>query len=113
MDSPLSMDSSTELCPSRTTPSMGILPPGLTSRRSPTLMARMEVIFSSPSASRLATRGCSSIRRLVAEHAIQIAPDQDDEDQVGNRIEIHFTDLAADDGDVERIEIGDGETDRD
>ncbi len=51
--------------------------------------------------------------RLVTEHALQIAPDQDHESQVGDGIEIHFADGAVRDGHIERINVGDGEADGD
>ena len=49
----------------------------------------------------------------MAEHAFQVAPDQDHEYQIGDRIEIHFADLVRRHRDVGGIGIGHAQADRD
>ena len=68
-DSPVSMDSSTALPPSRMVPSTGTRSPGRITTVSPGLTVRIGTIASSPFFSTVATRGCRSSRRWVAATA--------------------------------------------
>ena len=64
--SPVSADSLTALSPSTTTPSTGILSPGLTTNLSPTDTSSMGTVVSTPSFKTTAVLGERSIRPLSA-----------------------------------------------
>ncbi|MCY1298178.1 hypothetical protein D9M70_476510 [compost metagenome] len=68
MDSPVSMDSSTDDCPSTTSPSVGIRSPGRTTTVSPTMIDSAGISVSTPSRRTWATAGLrSSSRRTAAD----------------------------------------------
>ncbi|MPN57558.1 hypothetical protein SDC9_205252 [bioreactor metagenome] len=67
MLSPVIADSSTEDMPSVTTPSTGILCPGLTAMISPTITSSTGISISSPFRTTRAICGTSLIRELIAE----------------------------------------------
>ena len=70
-DSPVSIDSSTALSPSRTTPSTGICSPGRTTTVSPACTARTGISYSSPSSR---TRASCGRRAMRARTAAEVRP---------------------------------------
>jgi len=72
MDSPVIMDSSTVLRPSRRTPSTGIFSPGRTRRRSPGLTCASGISFSLPSGS--SRRAVWGVRSRSARMAALVRP---------------------------------------
>ena len=64
--SPVSIDSSTDVYPSITTPSTGILVPGFTNSISPISTSSIGVSTSLPSTNTIAVLGCSPISFLIA-----------------------------------------------
>ncbi len=73
MDSPVAMDSSTELSPSTITPSVGIFSPGLTIIRAPTSTSWMGTSFSTPSTMIVADFASILRRLLIAWEALPLA----------------------------------------
>ncbi len=66
MLSPVSMDSSTAECPSRTEPSTGIFAPGRTTTTSPISTSSMGISFSAPSLKMTAVFGARPMSFLMA-----------------------------------------------
>ena len=66
IDSPVSIDSSTLVCPSVTLPSVGIFSPGRTTTSSETMMLSAGISTSLPSRITCATAGLRSSRRRTA-----------------------------------------------
>jgi len=69
MDSPESIDSSTEVTPSTATPSEGMRAPGLMRRRSPTFTCTAGISRSSPSSILIAVSGASRMSSRIAPEA--------------------------------------------
>ena len=70
MGSPVSMDSSTAVWPSTTSPSTGIFSPGRTRTRSPCSTCSIAMSTSSPSLTTRAVRACRPMRRLMASEVL-------------------------------------------
>ncbi|OPZ70247.1 MAG: hypothetical protein BWY81_00027 [Firmicutes bacterium ADurb.Bin467] len=66
MLSPVSIDSSIEVCPSTTVPSTGIFAPGLTTSMSPISTSSIGISRSAPFSRRIAVFGCRPISFLIA-----------------------------------------------
>ena len=68
--SPVSIDSSTEVCPSITTPSTGILLPGFTTIISPSSTSSIGISISSLPLTIIAVLGCNPISFLIASEVL-------------------------------------------
>ena len=95
MDSPVSMDSSTEERPDRTTPSTGTASPGLTRSRSPGTTSASGTSRSAPFSIRRAVRGARLSSRRTASDARAAGPrleppaEQEQREDDADRLVVH------------------------